>query len=148
MSTVIRKAEPGDLKAIVSIEKNSFDSPWSETEIAKDIDSDDTYVAVIEADGRMAGYAEMRMVAGEAQIYNIAVDEAFRGCGFGETLMKHLIEDALKNGCDIMTLEVRSGNKAASGLYAKLGFKEVGRRKGYYSKGGEDAVLMDLIIKE
>ena len=29
-------------------------------------------------------------------------------------------------------------------LYKKLGFREVGRRKGYYAKGGEDAVLMDL----
>lgn len=148
MSTVIRKAEPADINALADIERNSFDAPWSEAEIAKDIASDDSYVAVIEDNGRIAGYAEMRTVAGEAQIYNIAVDRAFRGRGLGEALMKHLIEEASKSGCDIMTLEVRSGNEAASGLYAKLGFKEVGRRKGYYSGGGEDAVLMDLTIKE
>jgi predicted alpha/beta-fold hydrolase len=32
-------------------------------------------------------------------------------------------------------------------LYHKLGFREVGRRKGYYAKGGEDAVLMDLDLR-
>lgn len=147
MNTVIRKAVPGDIKAISDIEQSSFEAPWSEAEIAKGIASGDSYVAVIEADGRLAGYAEMRMVAGEAQIYNIAVDEACRGRGLGEALMRHLMDEALKSGCDIMTLEVRSGNEAASGLYAKLGFKEVGRRKGYYSGGGEAAVLMDLELK-
>ena len=54
------------------------------------------------------------------------------------------IDKADADGCKLVTLEVRSGNEAAMELYKKLGFREVGRRKGYYAKGGEDAVLMDL----
>jgi len=104
------------------------------------------YVAVIESDGEKAGYAEMRTVAGEAQIYNIVIDRTFRGKGLGEMLLRHLIDKAKETGCSLVTLEVRGGNEAAMELYHKLGFKEVGRRKGYYIKGGEDAVLMDLAL--
>ena len=56
-------------------------------------------------------------------------------------------DKAEEDGCVLVTLEVRGGNDAAMALYHKLGFREVGRRKGYYAKGGEDAVLMDLDLR-
>ncbi len=148
MSETIRQAKLYDVPAISRIEEDSFGSPWSAAEITKDVTSKDgnIYVAVIESDGETAGYAEMRTVAGEAQIYNIVIDKAFRGRGLGEELLRHLIDRAKESGCSMMTLEVRGGNEAAMELYRKLGFREVGRRAGYYSAGGEDAVLMDLAL--
>ncbi len=150
MNETIRQAKLYDVPALSRIEQDSFDSPWSADEIAKDVTSKDggIYVAVIESGGETAGYAEMRTVAGEAQIYNIVIDKAFRGRGLGEMLLRHLIDRAKEAGCRLMTLEVRGGNGAAMELYHKLGFREVGRRKGYYAKGGEDAVLMDLMLGE
>ena len=150
MKDNIRQAKLYDVPALSRIEQNSFDSPWSAAEITKDVTSKDgnIYVAVIESDGETAGYAEMRTVAGEAQIYNIVIDKAFRGRGLGEMLLRHLIDRAKGSGCSLMTLEVRGGNEAAMELYRKLGFREVGRRTGYYAKGGEDAVLMDLALGE
>ena len=41
-----------------------------------------------------------------------------------------------------MTLEVRASNHGAMALYEKLGFKVIGRRRGYYTDDGEDAVVM------
>ena len=148
MKDNIRQAKLYDVPALSRIEQDSFDSPWSAAEITKDVTSKDgnIYVAVIESDGETAGYAEMRTVAGEAQIYNIVIDKAFRGRGLGEELLRHLIDRAKESGCSMMTLEVRGGNEAAMELYRKLGFREVGRRAGYYSAGGEDAVLMDLAL--
>ena len=150
MKDNIRQAKLYDVPALSRIEQDSFDSPWSAAEITKDVTSKDgnIYVAVIESDGETAGYAEMRTVAGEAQIYNIVIDKAFRGRGLGEMLLRHLIDRAKGSGCSLMTLEVRGGNEAAMELYRKLGFREVGRRTGYYAKGGEDAVLMDLALGE
>ena len=87
------------------------------------------------------------MVAGEAQVYNIAIAPEFRREGIGEALLRHMIAKAEDDGCVLVTLEVRGGNEAAMALYKKLGFREVGRRKGYYAKGGEDAVLMDLDLR-
>ncbi len=145
MNITIRQAKLYDVPALARIERDSFDAPWSADEITKDVTAGgNVYVAVAMADDERAGYGEIRMIAGEAQIYNIAIAPECRREGLGEALLRHLIEKADEDGCRLVTLEVRDGNAAAMELYKKLGFREVGRRKGYYAKGGEDAVLMDL----
>ncbi len=141
----IRQAKLFDVPAMARIERDSFEAPWSVDEITKDVTAGgNVYVAVALADEERAGYAEIRMVAGEGQIYNIAIAPEFRREGIGEALLRHLIDKADADGCKLVTLEVRGGNAPAMELYKKLGFREVGRRRGYYAKGGEDAVLMDL----
>ena len=145
---VIRQAKLYDVPAMSRIERDSFAAPWSAEEITKDVTAGgSTYVAVAECGGEKTGYGEIRMVAGEAQIYNIAVDPAYRREGIGEALLRHMIDKAEADGCALVTLEVRDGNEAAMELYKKLGFREVGRRKGYYDKEGKDAVLMDLDLR-
>lgn len=135
------------MPAMARIERESFDSPWSAEEITKDVTAGGSvYVAVALSGDDRAGYAETRMVAGESQIYNIAIAPDYRRQGAGEALLRHLIEVSEERGCSLVTLEVRAGNEAAMALYGKLGFREVGRRKGYY-KGG-DAVLMDLDLRK
>lgn len=144
----IRQAKLYDVPALSRIEDDSFEAPWSADSITKDVTAGGSvYVAVAECGGEKAGYAEFRNIAGEAQIYNIAVAPEFRRRGIGEALLRHLIAKASEDGCFMVTLEVRSGNEAAMTLYEKLGFREVGRRRNYYSKGGEDAVLMDLDLR-
>ena len=61
--------------------------------------------------------------------------------------MRYLINLALKNGAEKMTLEVRKTNYIAQNLYSKLGFEPSGIRKGYYMDDHEDAIIMwkDLI---
>lgn len=141
----VRQAKLFDVPAMARIERDSFDAPWSADEITKDVTAGDAvYVAVAETGGEKAGYADMRIIAGEAQIYNIAVAPEFRRQGIGEALLRHLVDTGKERGCRLITLEVRAGNEAAMELYKKLGFHEVGRRPGYYAAGGEDAVLMDL----
>ncbi len=145
----IRPAKLYDVPALARIERDSFGSPWSAEEITKDVTAGgNVYVAVAEYGAEKAGYGEIRFVAGEAQIYNIAIAPEFRREGIGEALLRHMIAKAEDNGCELVTLEVRGGNEAAMALYTKLGFREVGRRKGYYAKGGEDAVLMDLNLRK
>jgi ribosomal-protein-alanine N-acetyltransferase len=36
----------------------------------------------------------------------------------------------------------------ARGLYEKLGFRQIGRRKGYYRETGEDAIVMELVLND
>ena len=144
----IRQAKLYDVPAMARIERDSFGSPWSAEEITKDVTAGgNVYVAVAECGEEKAGYGEIRMVAGEAQIYNIAIAPEFRREGIGEALLRHMIEKAEADGCSLVTLKVRGGNEAAMALYKKLGFRVVGRRKGYYANGGEDAVLMDLDLR-
>ena len=142
----IRQAKLYDVPAMSRIERESFDDPWSADSITKDVTAQEgIYVAVALIGDERAGYAEYRSVAGEAQIYNIAVAPEFRRAGVGEALLRHLIEKAEAEGCTLVTLEVRAGNDAAMQLYKKLGFREVGRRPDYYN--GADAILMDLDLR-
>lgn len=146
----IRQAKLYDVPAMARIERESFDSPWSADEITKDVASNDgsIYVALALVGEERAGYADMRIITGESQIYNIAIAPEFRRQGIGEALLAHMIEKSEELGLSIITLEVRSGNEAAMALYEKMGFKKVGSRPGYYAKGSEDAVLMDKVLGE
>lgn len=146
----IRQAKLYDVPALARIERDSFDSPWSADEITKDVTSDDgsIYVAVALIGDERAGYADMRIIKGESQIYNIAVAPEFRKQGIGEALLDHMVRKSEELGLSIITLEVRAGNEAAMALYEKMGFRKVGTRPGYYAKGSEDAVLMDKVLGE
>ena len=48
----------------------------------------------------------------------------------------------MEHQAEVVTLEVRASNMKAQNLYQKYGFAVVGRRKGYYSDDGEDALIM------
>ena len=142
----IRQAKLYDVPSMARIESDSFERPWSADAITKDVTAGGSvYVAVALCGGERAGFGEIRSVAGEAQVYDIAVAPGFRRRGIGEALLRHLIERAEADGCTLVTLEVRDSNNAAADLYKKTGFREVGRRRGYYD--GADAVLMDLDLR-
>ena len=147
---VIRQAKLYDLPAMSRMERESFDSYQGPDDLSKELAKNDgsNYIAVAELDGEKVGYANIHIVRGESQLYAIAIDSKFRGQGIGEILLSHMIDKSRELGCNVMTLEVREGNTAAIELYKKMGFTEVGRRKGYYAKGGEDAVLMDLDLRK
>ncbi|RYD03254.1 hypothetical protein N752_20700 [Desulforamulus aquiferis] len=84
----------------------------------------------------------MWLVLDEAHITNVAVHPEYRGKSIGEALMLEMIQQAIIRGAVRMTLEVRPSNMAARELYKKLGFKEKGLRKKYYTDTNEDAIIM------
>jgi ribosomal-protein-alanine N-acetyltransferase len=150
----IRQAVIDDLTELVRIENESFPDPWSEQDIAGDISGNDVaYVAVMIPDEsgpdcRPEGYADMWMIAGEAQLMNIAIGRNFRGRGYGRKLLEHMTDIARECGCTLMTLEVRRSNAAAISLYTSIGFTAAGIRPAYYIDNNEDAILMDLALSE
>lgn len=90
----------------------------------------------------LVGYCGFWMAADEVHISTIAVDPGYRLQGIGQLLLITAIEQALKLGASIISLEVRVSNIAAQNLYRKYGFKGVGRRRRYYSDNREDALTM------
>jgi ribosomal-protein-alanine N-acetyltransferase len=96
----------------------------------------DGYPSIVaESEGRLLGFAMYRIVAGEGELLNLAVDPLVRRSGVGRALLQKMMSLA-----EVWHLEVRESNQAAIGLYASLGYKEVGRRNGYYGDG-EAALL-------
>ena len=88
------------------------------------------------------GYAGIWVVLDEGQITNVAVRHDLRGHGYGEELLRKVMETAWNKGCTDIFLEVRFSNLAAQGLYRKVGYSVLSVRKKYYSEPEEDAYVM------
>ncbi len=142
---VVRRASLADLPDIVRIECASFPTPWPEKALREEVTrSHGGLFLVAELDGAVAGYVGAWLYAGEAHIHNVAVDPALRRAGLAEIMLLVMLQQAAQAGADEALLEYRTGNDPAASLYAKLGFKPVGRRKRYYPDTGEDAIVASL----
>jgi [ribosomal protein S18]-alanine N-acetyltransferase len=141
---LIRRARPADLDAVVTIEEESFRTPWSRTLLASELDQPGSIYLVAEVGGAVAGFIGLWHVMDEGHICTLAVDSNHRGHGLGELLVLAALNEAVEVGSDAVHLEYRVGNAPAARLYQKLGFERVGLRAGYYSDTGEDAVLARL----
>ena len=93
-------------------------------------------------DDDIIGYAGLWKMHDEAHVTTVGVRRRDQGRGFGMVLMLALVDRAYGMESRWMTLEVRASNHGAMALYEKLGFKVIGRRRGYYTDDGEDAVVM------
>ena len=143
MKVEIHKLNESFLNEINLIEQDSFKEPWSQEAYEKEISNPLANYRVITFEDKVVAYGGFWKILDEADINNIAVKKEYRGKGYGKMLMNALIEDAKKQNIKAMTLEVRVTNKSAIALYKKLGFKEAGIRKNYYSDK-EDALIMWL----
>lgn len=92
----------------------------------------------------LVGHGGVQRIAGEAHITTIAVPPQAQGRGVGGHVLTALLGAAVQLGADAATLEVRSTNLMALRLYQRAGFVEAGRRPGYYTSTGEDAIIMWL----
>lgn len=127
---------------IDSINRVSFPHPWSRALIEAELGNPHCRYAVGVEQGKVVGYAGMTIIAGEANITNVAVLPECRRQGVGRLLLERLIEICEEENLLLITLEVRRSNIPAIALYESLGFSHEGMRKGYYSDNGEDALIM------
>lgn len=137
-----------DLPDVAQIEKRSYAFPWSEN-IFRDCLRVGYSCRALDMAGQIIGYGVMSFGAGEAHILNVCVRDEFRSLGFGKRLLDHLLERAAAAGVAEAFLEVRPTNLAAIRLYQKLGFEQIGIRRGYYQApdGREDAIVLKLELK-
>lgn len=112
-------------------------SPWSLEQIVADMGQKTVDYFFLPDSKQPTGFLSIQNLIGEVEITNIAVKKAQQGQGMASALMDFLADLDLP-----IFLEVRQSNLAAQALYQKFGFKEVGRRKNYYTNPSEDALLM------
>ena len=136
------------LEQIEKIEQQCFSCPWTLDQLRSQL-SDDRHVflAAVDAGGTVLGYVGMMFVLDEGYISNVAVAPDFRRQGVADALISALMTRAEELNLAFVTLEVRAGNEPAKALYAKHGFVPVGRRKNYYDRPKEDAILMTRFWK-
>lgn len=138
-----RKMTIHDVNEVYEIEKQSFTLAWTKEAFEQEmLKNEFAYYVLAETQEGVVGYCGMWLVMDEAHITNIAISPKERGKKFGEALMREAIKTAKAQGAKLMTLEARVSNIAALNLYKKLGFKNGGIRKGYYTDNQEDAIVM------
>lgn len=131
-----------DVDGMIEIENLSFHTPWSKESMLEELENTIAYYVVARYEGKAIAYGGMWQVLDEGHITNIAVHPDFRGQGIGHRVVKAMLEKAKELGVKKLTLEVRTSNEAALGLYKHYNFQEKGLRKGYYSDTKEDALVM------
>ena len=136
------------LPQIQLLEQRSFTVPWTEAMLRIQLDAESHIFLTAEAEGRIVGYVGLMYVLDEGYISNVAVDTEHRRRGVADALIDELVRRCREKLLSFLTLEVRASNAPAIALYEKHGFRAVGRRKGYYEKPREDALLMTLRLDE
>lgn len=139
---VIRSMQKEDLPSVAGLEELCFTVPWSEKLLAECLESPFDEAWVLEDEGEIAGYCNLRIVAGEGELMRIAVHPAKRGRGYARELMERLEKHASENGAESLSLEVRASNLPAIRLYKSYGYEIGAVRKRYYTHPIEDAYLM------
>ena len=131
MKGTIRKGSSQDAAAILAVLEDVYEaSPWK----LEQIESIFYFLAVDE--GQVLGFVAIQETLYEAEILQIAVKRAFQGQGLAQQLLAQLPDQKE------IFLEVRVSNQPAQGLYKKMHFEEIARRKNYYHDPIEDAVIM------
>lgn len=67
----------------------------------------------------------------EGYILFLAINRNFRSKGYGLTLLKHAMNELVKQGCTKIELVTRVSNKPARALYTRAGFKEKKQYDGF-----------------
>ncbi len=145
---LVRRASLADVPAIWAIEQVSFPTPWSRWSFLAELGHGNSHTLVAGPSPphpwQTWGYLIFWVVLDEMHILNLAVHPDHRRRGIARQLLAEGLAQARELGAELAWLEVRTSNLRAQALYASFGFKEVGRRPGYYDDTHEDAILLTL----
>ncbi len=142
---IIREMSSNDLPEVIAIEDQCHATPWTSSSFKYEITNKEAVLKVVELNGRVIGYVCVRTILDMTHILNISVLPDFRRLGIGSMLVHSVLQVLGELRPDrAITLEVRESNTAAKKLYRKFGFEVTGRRKDYFKKPEEDALIMKL----
>ena len=136
---------PQDIPAVMEIENRSFPTPWSASSFRYEIDENPyatLFVVRSPEPPAVIAFACVWVIDEEMKINNIAVHPTWRQRRIATRLLRFLLDFGASQGCGEASLEVRPSNVGALALYRRSGFRQVGRRRRYYTDTHEDAIVM------
>jgi len=120
---LVRKAQPGDLEAIVTLDHAAFDVEWwyGPTTFHRMLNTPAHFI-VAEQNGALAGYAYGDAPGLQAHISRLAVHPAHQRRGLGAELLGDLIAHFLAQDVTRITVNTQTDNEASLRLYRRWGF--------------------------
>lgn len=132
-----------DILAVRDIEIAVFPTPWPSNAYQRELDNNSAaHYFCLWREGELVGYGGLWCVGEEAHVTTIGIRTEDQGKGYGKVMFAALVNMSYSLGANFISLEVRPGNEPAIHLYERFGFKVIGRRRGYYTDNGEDALVM------
>ena len=149
--SVIEEANSDDLANIAEIHRQGFTHGWSDGELAK-LMANDAYFCLVarkkgKADKPPTAFIMVRTAADEAEVITIATQKSARRKGAARQLLEAAIRRLQADRVTSFFLEVDENNAAAINLYRKLGFIQVGERKGYYTSSDQENPSTALVMQ-
>jgi [ribosomal protein S18]-alanine N-acetyltransferase len=146
-SVACRGMTADDLDRVTAIEQAVHAHPWTRVNFADSLAAG-YCCRVVEREGEIVAYSVLMEGPEEAHLLNLSVAANWQRSGIGSGLARHCFELARAGGAQRILLEVRPSNFSARALYARLGFVEIARRRGYYPAhpGREDALVLERTI--
>ncbi len=129
-----------DLDACLALDRRGLGGFWTPAQWRTELQSAERPVLGLRGGDALLALACGWLVLEELHITAVVVDPDQRRRGLGRRVLAGLLAHAGRCGAERATLEVAVGNAAARALYAALGFRDAGLRRGYY-RSGEDALI-------
>ncbi|WP_432383343.1 ribosomal protein S18-alanine N-acetyltransferase [Duganella sp. P38] len=137
--------QASDLDEVFALEQSVYPHPWSMANFVDSLNSNYEAWVLRDRDGSLMGYFLLMAIVDEAHLLNVAVAAERQGQGLGRFLLNQAVACSRGLGMEAVLLEVRPSNTRALEIYERYGFKQIGRRKGYYPAANqqrEDAIVM------
>lgn len=123
------------------------DSPWTEEQLLRLLVGGQSIMLAATQAGEVVGLLVASETTVESDVYMVVVGADHKRQGIGKQLFHQLITYCTEKDLATIFLEVRESNLPAYNLYKSLGFEEIGRRRAYYSKPIEDALMMKIDLQ-
>ncbi|TSJ64344.1 GNAT family N-acetyltransferase [Starkeya sp. 3C] len=143
----LRPARPADAEALAHLHGQSFRIGWDAAEFERLLANrlSRALVGTNGPCGAPVGFILLSGVSPEIEILSVAVEPGRRGEGIARRLVEAAFGTLAAEGFQIVFLEVEEGNAPALRLYARTGFREIGRRAGYYrGAAGEPVAALTM----
>lgn len=142
LAVAVRELQSTDADSVLAIQAQSPEASQWQKKDYESLAGNGSRGWVAQADGRIAGFLVVRLIADEVEILNLAVDPGMRRQGVAEKLLNEAIAWAGQNGAARAYLEVRQRNLGAVEFYKTHGFHRIGMRPNYYFNPPDDATLL------
>jgi len=137
----ISEARPADAAAIAAVHGRSFRRGWDEYEIRRLLLDRNITAQRLTIGAKLVGFILSRTAPDEAEILSVAIAPGWKGRGLSRQLLDLHLRRLAGAGVRSVYLEVGESNEPARRLYRQAGFREVGRRQGYYEDGATALIL-------
>ncbi|MEA5050382.1 MAG: ribosomal protein S18-alanine N-acetyltransferase [Oscillospiraceae bacterium] len=142
MNCTVRPALAEDIPALAAIDRLCESAPWTEEQLRAELTLGHARLFAAVCGGALCGFIDMHIAADDAHINELGVEPGARRRGIGGALVRAAEDRARLERCAVLSLEVRESNAAAAALYRKCGFRDVGRRRRFYTDPVEDGIIM------